>query len=1133
MTLQSLNDILLKLGKEHKRENILEFSFALIEWMGLEPASGGTPRLVAPRTQKMREYLVSHTVTNQPQLYRLTSDSQLVRIRFAVLNKVRKESITQLVDNDPLSESFQNTPEILRNVTKAPYFIHFITTSEYDKLIVIFNKGEQKRVISFKERLTNTQYFKIVNQWAGISQKPKTEIENIFWKSLDVKEVNKEFYKKIKERYDALVSIVKRSVTDSTDEQVKQFSIRLIGRYIFCWFLKEKGIIPGELINSEKVECTKNYFQTYLRKLFFDTLNTKVPERIYTTNGDSAFEKIPYLNGGLFDENSEDLFFKSLNLDDWLLPFVNVLESFDFTVDESSSTYQQVAVDPEMLGRIFENLLASQNPETEKIANDERKAFGAFYTPREIVEYMTEESIKTHIANKLNISPHELDSAFASNAVWPEKLNKRKQEADNILKNIKILDPACGSGAFPMGILHRLITLRELTGFYPRTYELKKEILSNNIYGIDIMPMAVDIARLRAWLSLVVEIDYNPDKPRSNFGVDSLPNLDFKFMQGNSLLETYEGVKIFDDKLLDSNSEFKENEILNRAKEKLNSLQKEYLQLSNGKKLTKSKQVILDNDLKSLQKYIKRLQTKKIENESSGLFVKDSDSVKISEKLYKLHREFFLTSDKEQKRELRNEIEELEWSLIVTSLEENGKTEKIEELNKLRKLNIKPYFIYKLNFPEVFSKKKGFDIVIGNPPFVEHKKLRKISSVLKNEYITYSGTADLYVYFYEKGINLLSENGVLCLISSNKFVKTNYGLNLRKFLLNYRINSIVDFTRVHIFDALVSSCIMVIQKVSFDNNNIVYIPTNDEIDISGLRGFILNNKIIVNQNSLTPDLWLLDNADLEYLKNKIDSNSTLMKDIEGVNVYRGVTTGYNPAFIIDNEERKYFINFDKKNEKIIKPLLQGRNIKKWNYFSTQEYLLNTEFDIDIPNDFIYIYKHLLSFENQLKVRSDQGRNWWNLRPCQYYSKFENEKIIWGLTADKWAFAYDDQKHYLPSNGYILTSEVIPIKYLLSILNSRLMEFYFGFIGVMTAGGAFTLKHSTIQELPVKLNVNYNVIITLADFIIKEKKQNKDTSACENKLNSLVFKLYDLSYNEVKIIEADFWLTEEEYFNIVI
>ena len=411
MTIADINKALSNIAAQPTRENILAFSFELLQWMNISPNTDNKPQLLSPQTQKLKDYLANAPQTVQPQLYRLSADNQNIRIRFAVLKKLKKEYIAQLVDNDPGLVSYQAMAKGLTTpftgtafIPTQPYFIHFVTTPNYDKLVLIFNQGEQKRIVSFRNRLSHTQYNKIILAWQGIGTKAKPEIADLLWKSLDIKEVNKEFYKQIKERFDALIGILSASgfiklEDDRIKNQTKQFAVRMIGRYIFCWFLKEKGIIPATLISSNTIKETENYYQTILLPLFFKTLNTKVQDReilksINPKNPGS--DNIPYLNGGLFDESEEDKLFTKLDLDKWLLPFVEILESYDFTVDESSSQYQQVAVDPEMLGRIFENLLASQNEETEKLAN-QRKAFGAFYTPREIVDYMVNESIKAFL----------------------------------------------------------------------------------------------------------------------------------------------------------------------------------------------------------------------------------------------------------------------------------------------------------------------------------------------------------------------------------------------------------------------------------------------------------------------------------------------------------------------------------------------------------------------------------------------------------------------------------------------------------------------------------------------------------------------------------------------------------------
>jgi adenine-specific DNA-methyltransferase len=1115
MTINDINNILLLIAEQPSRDNIFKFSFALLEWMGIEPNTGSKPQLLSPQTQKLKDFLATAPQTVQPQLYRISADNQNIRVRFAVLKKLKKDYISQLVDNDPGLGSYQAFSKGLTKqnetafIPTQPYFIHFVTTPTYNKLVLVINQGEQKRIVSFRNRLTNTQYNKIFQLWQGVGSKSKPEIASLLWKSLDIKEVNKEFYKQIKERFDALLGIVKTQQTKASENQLKQFTVRLIGRYLFCWFLKEKGIIPYSLISKSTIASTSNYYQNVLLKLFFETLNTKVQDRNPLTLN-KQFEKIPYLNGGLFDESDEDKLFSKLQLDSWLLPFVEILENYDFTVDESSSQYQQVAVDPEMLGRIFENLLASQNEETEKLAN-QRKVFGAFYTPREIVDYMVNGSIKAflqtqweqhlidertkHINNPEpigdifgNKKPQQLSITIKSYELKHEEkeiiekslvplflshphTDGLKKEEKNLLlsflEKIKILDPACGSGAFPMGILHKLVELNEVLGTVKSSYELKKDILSQNIYGVDIMPMAIEIARLRAWLSLVLEEDYKPNDPKHNFGVKPLPNLDFKFVCANSLIDL--GLDAF---------------------------------------IQDSKGTLHEGFTQKLVKDLKDLETLRTNFFNPTLASSQKEKLKV---------EYFEKRDK-----VVLDIEEAHDPVLKQI------AQKIKHWNPFDDSHPSTFF----SPTWMFGIDKGFDVVIGNPPYVEHKKLKNISSLLKDHYKTYSGTADLYVYFYENGIKRLRDNGTLVFITSNKFVKTSYGQNLRRYFAKYKINEIIDFTDVHVFEALVASCIFSITKQDYVEGKIKVAFANDSmVSFSNLSGFINQHQFMLPQNNLSDQIWQLETQTNLSVKEKIETGSIRMENTGTIKIFRGVTTGYNPAFIIGEETKGELVKADKSSKAIIKPLLQGRNIRKWIFNRTSDYLIFTRKGIDI-NEYPAIRKHLHGYMKELEPgvgRKAGTYNWFEIQDnTAYYPEFEKEKIIWGLTSDKWTFAYDNENNFLPSNGYILTSTEIPIKYLLALMNSRLMEYYFGFIGIMTAGGAFTLKQETVSKFPIKIIKNTKPFIDRVEKILSLRKKNDESTSLEKELDILVYHLYELTYEEVKIIDNDFWLSEEEY-----
>ena len=360
-------------------------------------------------------------------------------------------------------------------------------------------------------------------------------------------------------------------------------------------------------------------------------------------------------------------------------------------------------------------------------------------------------------------------------------------------------------------------------------------------------------------------------------------------------------------------------------------------------------------------------------------------------------------------------------------------------------------------------------------------------------------------------------------------MRTSYGENLRGFLSEKDILQIIDFTDVHVFDALVASCVIIVgNSCSSEDYAKIVMVTGDFSSKEPVYSYVNRNKIDYQKDKLTKDIWNLQNEELLQIKAKIDANATKVSSLEKVKVYRGITTGFNPAFVINEEQRKEIIRLSPNEGEIIKPLLQGRDIKKWVYQKSKQYLFLTGFDTDIPTEFPLVFKHLTSFKDALVQRDDQGRNWWNLRACKYYPEFEKEKIIWGLTADKWAFAYDNKRHYLPSNGYILTSVDIPIKLILAQLNSNLSKFYFQSIGIITAGGAYTLKHETILELPLIYDTKLDIkIITLVDQILPITKDddylgNPDKQAkvkkLENEIDQLVYKLYELTPEEIKIVE---------------
>lgn len=999
------------------------------------------------------------------------------------------------------------------------------------------------------------------------------------WKAtLNISELNKKFYKELAYWYFWALQEVEFPADELKDDKTRNpvNVIRLITRLIFVWFLKEKNLIPDEIFNKRELDklldykdkTGSTYYKAILQNLFFATLNTEMNKDVKDKNKISRtfvnrntgvphyfrysrfikdqdkfakwMDNIPFLNGGLFeclDKRTKD---KSIYIDgftqqvkneslvtvpDYLFfsdaprnidlnntfhtkgkkyevrGLIDILSRYKFTIEENTPVEEEVALDPELLGKVFENLLASYNEETETTA---RKLTGSFYTPREIVNYMVDESLITYLCNSLLKEDDEkqreelnarLHHLFSYTAEEPPFTDAEKKELIDAIDTCKILDPACGSGAFPMGILHKLVfilgkldpnnkrwkqkqqdkakrdkalaekmedeknreaAIKEIDkriediekAFNQNNHELdfarKLYLIENCIYGVDKQPVAIQISKLRFFIALIVDQKTENDA-EPNRGIRPLPNLETKFVAADTLIG-----------------------------------------LENKVQLT-----LIDPNLE-----------KQIDE-------KEAEIHDVRERHFRAR-----TPDTKDKYRAKDEI--LRGELAVL-LEQAGH---FSPANAKRIAYWDPYdqnkaadFFFK---DWMFSMKEGFNIIIGNPPYIEHKKLKSISGILKEQYETYSGTADIYVYFYEKGIKLLAENGVLGYITSNKFIKTSYGEKLREYLVKRKVEQIIDFTDVHVFEALVASCILITSENRVKNNVLVSFANDELTNFGNLNAFIVGHKLLIEQKTLGKEIWQLQSNDKLFVKGLIEKKGKVISSIKSITINRGVTTGYNPAFVIDNSIRKELISEDNRSKELIKKLLQGRNIKKWGYESTNEFLIFTRKGINIKN-YIAIQKYLKGFKDQLEPgvgRKAGPYHWYEIQDnTAYFQDFEKEKIIWGLTADKWAFAYDSQKHYLPSNGYILSSGNIEIKYLLAQLNSKTLQFYFGFIGIMTAGGAYTLKHETIREMPIVVGTEKSrqPFISLVDFILSiYESQESDSNMIgefERVLNGCVYELY--------------------------
>lgn len=858
---------------------------------------------------------------------------------------------------------------------------------------------------------------------------------------------------------------------------------------------------------------------------------------------------VPFLNGGLFDcldKKPEKLYYdgfserkeslEQLYLPDWLFfgdevgrsidlsqwygdnnkksvsarGIIDILKRYNFTIEENTPLDQEVSLDPELLGKAFENLLASYNPETKTSA---RKQTGSFYTPREIVQYMVDESLVAHLKRTCGDELEPEYRKLLSYSTEETTLNDEQRKAImQAIYNCRVLDPACGSGAFPMGILQQLVhVLRQLDptnemwkdfmidlaveqskvafaeneeterkirladieeafnkSINDPDYARKLYLIEHCIYGVDIQPIAVQISKLRFFISLVVDQKPTSDAAH-NFGIRPLPNLESKFVAANTLIPVkYNG------ELVEGNP----------------------------------------------------------------------DVIKNKSRLKDLSHQIFLAKRNVDKQRLKQEIKETRQALAL-AIEDTGfvsqsAAQQLANWDMFDQNASSSFF----DAEWMFGVKDGFDIVIANPPYVEAKKLKYIASSLKGIYDVYSGTADLSIYFIELGLKLLHDGGELTYITTNKFFNTGYGKKLRNLISNKDIHRVVDFEQVEVFEnVLVSSTVIgIANRKAIPNNQLTYAKFYKLKQEEFRKQFVerKENIGVYPQDVLGEQEWSFADLTGLQLKAKLEDGSIRLEEIEGINIYRGVTTGFNPAFIISNEQRDELISSDSKNREVIKNMLQGRNIRKWYYNESDENLIFTRRGINI-NTYPQIKKHLSAFYDQLKPKKyptdENGRKpgsyeWYEiLDNTAYYPHFEKkEKIIWGLTADKWAFTLDEAKHYLPSNGYILTSNKLSIGYILGLLNSKLMQHYFCYVGVMTAGGAYTLKAATISALPFKIAQNTDDIADIVQEIlnIKADDNDADVSRLEDSIDILVYHLYDLTYDEVLIIDPETSITRDEY-----
>jgi tRNA1(Val) A37 N6-methylase TrmN6 len=903
-----------------------------------------------------------------------------------------------------------------------------------------------------------------------------------------------------------------------------------------------KGDASFAFLNCEKVQNFDD-----LNSLFFSVLARKPDDRNEEVR--KIFANVPYLNSSLFEPTDIEhscLFISQLKDDK--LPIITstvlkdnngkkckgelltleyifkFLDAYDFAGEGAEEIQEEnkTLINASVLGLIFEKINGYKD--------------GSFFTPGFITMYMCHETIRRSVVQKLNEAKGWVCTDI--NQLY-DKIEDRN-EANNIINSLKICDPAVGSGHFLVSALNEIIAIKsdlnilqdregrrlkeyrvevvndelivtdedgELFEYNLRNKESqriqqtlfheKQTIIENCLFGVDINPNSVKICRLRLWIELLKNAYYKePDFTE----LETLPNIDINIKCGNSLISRY---------ALDADI----RQALKKSKWNIFSYRMAVMTYRNASGKEQKRE---------MERLIESIKTD-FETEVAANDKRFLQLIKLNGDLFNLTQQTSLFErSKKELEEWNKRIQHLGSSIQHLELElESIKSNKIYE----------NAFEWRFEFPEVLNDEGdfvGFDVVIGNPPYFSLSKIKEQATYFESlGYQTYSKGSDIYCLFYERGNHILKNGGFLTYITSNSWLKVIYGDLLKKYLLmQMQPILLLNIEDIQVFEeATVESSIFTLQKGKNDKLFFICNLTHNYSIGSSLNSYISNNGIEFKVPESSE--WIIGNREEASLKQKIERNTIPLKEFN-VTINFGIKTGYNLAFVIDEGTKVRLITDDPKCTDIIKPILRGRDISKYGYGFSGLYLISTHNGLRQKNierinaevSYPSIFKHLSSFLPQIERRQDKGDHWTNLRSCAYWEDFELPKIIWGEISDKPKFAFDDSNYYAEATTFIMTGE--KLKYLLAILNSKVSEWYFNQISTTTGMGTNRWKKYKIELLPIKIPTEYQVkaIESLVNQILVAKKSDStaDTTALEKEIDQLVYKLYELTEEEIKIVE---------------
>lgn len=940
--------------------------------------------------------------------------------------------------------------------------------------------------------------------------------------AFSVEALTKQFYKDLFEWYQwavepsSNITFPNNTTTEDDDrDDIETKVIRMITRIMFVWFIKQKDLVPhcifdidflSSILKDFDPYSTRggNYYNAILQNLFFGTLNRAIKDedgntRKFATSSKrdvktlyryaemfsiseqeviNLFAEVPFLNGGLFECLDKTRYIDGVeqcyNFDGFsrndirfadgrfkhraVVPnnlffepekgLISILSRYNFTIEENSPEEQQVALDPELLGKVFENLLGAYNPETKETA---RNQSGSFYTPREIVNYMVDESLIAYLGDNSFVR-----SLFRNDFAFDKTKMDDYQKIVEKLKAVKVLDPACGSGAFPMGLLNRMIDILERISPNERVYDLKLSVIENCLYGSDIQSIAAQITKLRFFISLICDCEKDASKP--NFGIPTLPNLETKFVSANSLI----------------------------AKKK---------------------------------------------KAAQGNLFENPEIDPTKNELAEIRHKHFSAKSASTKHRLREKDQALREKLAkLLSDDDNFAPEDAKQLaawNPYDQNAVTPFFD-----PEwMFGVADGFDIVIGNPPYIQlQNNGGELAKLYENcDYKTFARTGDIYCLFYERGWQLLKKNGHLCYITSNKWMRAGYGEKTREFFAN-KTNPIllIDFAGVKIFEsATVDTDILLFAKSSNQHETVCAVTNKqNKYSVKNLSDFVQQqNSICDFSNS---DSWVILSPIEQSIKRKIQAIGTPLKDWD-IQINYGIKTGLNDAFIISTEKREEILancqteDERKRTAELIRPILRGRDIKRYAYEWAELWLIATfpsrHYNID---EYPAIKQYLFSFGierleqtgkthivngGKVKSRKKTNNKWFETQDSiSYWEDFCKPKIIWKRIGSILRFSYDSKGCLGLDSTCFATGQ--HIEYLCCMLNS-LMGHYLLKDSPKTGTGDLLVSVQAIEPACIPYNSQYDEQLSY----LLTAQITDNSNMIEKEINDIVFTMYGLSPNE--------------------